>query len=106
MSSPYPGEPRERSPFWQLLLASVVGAAIIASIIVAAFVFADRYGMNPLATKVETAPTVERPSLIPPQTEVFFLNGPKTRPVATDEWWAARADHRLIAPAVFICKKI
>jgi hypothetical protein len=40
---------------------------------------------------------------LPKQTEQIFLNTVKTQP---EEWSNARADHRLVAYAVFNCKKL
>jgi hypothetical protein len=105
MSSPYSGEPRTRGPFWLSLAASVAGAALVALLILAGLYAADRYGMSFWARKAELALPATQ-SKLPLQTEVFFLNGLKSQPVASDEWWAARSDHRLLAYAVLTCKQL
>ena len=40
---------------------------------------------------------------IQPQTEQIFLNGVSGLPEKNGEWWSARADHRLLAQAIFNC---
>ncbi|PDT60521.1 hypothetical protein CO678_15935 [Bradyrhizobium diazoefficiens] len=102
MSSPYPGEPTGGPSFLRLLIASVGGAALVASLAIVGFFVAERYGI-PFVKKSEPAAVALQTS--PQQTEALFLNGLKA-PDTASEWWSARADHRLVAYAVLNCKQL
>jgi hypothetical protein len=47
--------------------------------------------------------TPEATADVQPQTEQIFLNGISSLPEKSAEWWAARADHRVLAQAIFNC---
>jgi len=76
--------------------------AVGAGLVAAAWFVADHYGVQFFAMKPEPPRAVAELKL-PPQTEVYFLNGLTSQPLVTDEWWSARSDHRLLAYAVFNC---
>jgi hypothetical protein len=105
MSSPFPGEPSSRGRFWRPLLISVAGLALVAIVVIGTLFVGNHYGIQLFASKIET-PLAIAPTKPPLQTEVFFINGLKSQPSATDEWWGVRSDHRLLAYAVFNCKRL
>jgi hypothetical protein len=105
MSSPFPGEPQTQGHLWRPILISVAGLVLLVVVVFATLFVANRYAVQPFASKTDTAPADGQPK--PPlQTEAFFLNGLKSQPSATDEWWGARSDHQLVAYAVFNCKRL
>jgi hypothetical protein len=75
----------------------------VALVLVAAATAAKLAGVLPLNRSNEAQLAV-KPSA-KSETEAVFLSG-ITPPSAGDEWWAARADHRLVASAVFNCKHL
>ncbi|WP_461320600.1 hypothetical protein [Bradyrhizobium diazoefficiens] len=86
------------------LAATAAAIAIVAIIVAGTLFLSGRYDIQPFEKKTESASTLESKSRM--QTEVFFLNGLNSQPDATDEWWSARSDHRLLAYAVFDCKRL
>jgi hypothetical protein len=82
-----------------LLLAGFVITGIV-SVVATIFIlanFQDRIPGQQLKTSSEVAAEVQ------PQTEQIFLNGISSLPDKSGEWWAVRADHRLLAQAIFNC---
>jgi hypothetical protein len=70
------------------------------SVVVTIFIltnFQDRIPNQQLKANPEAAADVQ------PQTEQIFLNGISSLPDKSAEWWSARADHRLLAQAIFNC---
>lgn len=89
----------------RLLGLVVAGVAAIAVVVFATLFANNRYGISVFESKTDRPGAVVQPK--PPlQTEVFFINGLKSLPGATEEWWSARSDHRLLAYAVFNCKRL
>lgn len=106
MSTPFPGEPEpEGRPFWRPITVSIAGIVLTLLLVFGGLYVASRYGVQPFVAKVDT-PATATESKLALQTEVFFLNGLKSQPVVADEWWSARSDHRLLAYAVFNCKRL
>src|SRR5215831_5028944 len=100
-----PGQGQERPPkrvwgrvlTWASVIVGIVGVGLLLMFI--APKIADHYTMFAIDEKIDIKKNA------PPQTEAFFLAGLGSRPSASDEWWAARSDHRLIARAVLSCKQ-
>ncbi|UPT86953.1 hypothetical protein HAP41_0000043190 [Bradyrhizobium barranii subsp. apii] len=91
--------------FVRPLILSVIGIVLVAVLIVGTLFVANRYAVQPFAPKTDTSSTAGQ-AKTPQQTEAYFTNGLKSQASATDEWWGARSDHRLLAYAVFSCKKL
>lgn len=70
--------------------------SVVATIFILAY-FQDRIPGQPLKTTSVVTADVQ------PQTEQIFLNGISSLPEKSSEWWAVRADHRLLAQAIFNC---
>ena len=105
MLSFFSGESQSSSRFLRLLRLGFAGVAAIAVVVFATLFANNRYGIDPFGSKVDKPAAVVQPKA-PLQTEVYFFNGLKTVPGAAEEWWGARSDHRLLAYAVFSCKRL
>jgi hypothetical protein len=82
------------------MIATAIGVALIATLIVGTLFVANRYAVQPFAPQADAVSTVGQPKT-PLQTEAYFINGLKSQPSASDEWWSARSDHRLVAYSVW-----
>jgi hypothetical protein len=86
---------------WGAVLAEVVLAAALVAVI--AFIL-DRAGYISVHDTLESASSSASSAALP--TEALFLNSLASKPDSRDEWWSARADHRLVAAAVLNCKHV
>jgi hypothetical protein len=101
-----PPIPEEKGPFWSnwsFWISALVQAFVVLLVLVATVTAAKFAGVLPLNRSNEVQ-LATKPSGTP-ETETVFLSG-ITAPSAGNEWWAARADHRLVASAVFNCKHL
>jgi hypothetical protein len=76
------------------LITSVISVAVAIFVLV---YFQDRLPRQTLGPKSDAVD-------LQPQTEETFLNGLSSLPEKYAEWWSARADHRLLAQALFNCQ--
>jgi hypothetical protein len=104
-SLPNNSQDRLRTGLIMGIVGGIIGGGLIIAVIV---LFGDRVGMQSLVSTREVSDlTPQTPSApLLEQTEAIFLKHLDDKPGSTDEWWAARSDHRLVAYAVLHCKKL
>ncbi len=92
-------------PGWASIVAMLCQAIAVVVLLTIVVIISHHFGVLPLPPSTSN-PTVTE-SKLPLQTEEYFLGGLKDDlPDQSDEWWLARADHRLIADAIFNCKEV
>jgi hypothetical protein len=95
-------KPASRKSRATYLIGGVIAGLVVAAI--GLFALAILAPGVDLRTTVAMSPVpTARDAGLPKQTEAIFLNTVRTQP---EEWSDARADHRLVAFAVFNCKKL
>lgn len=89
----------------KVLVPSMISAVIVVALMA---LLGDRIGIRRPLSNLAMPEQPSKPPAPPPleQTEAMFLKRFDSKPASTDEWWAARSDHRLIAYAVLHCKKL
>lgn len=86
---------------WRAILA---GAAFAVGLIAVMGFVLDRANYISIRGSLESASSSAASAALP--TEALFLNSLASKPDSHDEWWSARADHRLVAAAVLNCKRV
>lgn len=94
------------TPSWTSVLAVLSQAIAVVVLLTIVVIISHHFGVLPLPANTDES--IAKGSGVPLQTEEYFLAGLTEDPPSdsTDEWWLARADHRLIAGAVFNCKEL
>lgn len=88
---------------WKGPIVAALGGAIIAFAVLAVIGAFLEFRPVAIVGNMTTAGPATPRVVLPKQTEAVFLAGIKSPP---DEWSDGRADHRLIAYAVFNCKRL
>src|SRR5262249_31867436 len=92
-------------PSWTSVVAVLFQAIAVVVLLTIVVIISHHFGVLPLQPNPDNS-SAKEPAVL--QTEEYFLGGLKEDPPTdpSDEWWLARADHRLIANAVFNCKEL